>query len=67
MSNREANRRENDSLQSGENNPAYGQDDRNFGTGGQTVTDTQGEGRPEDRETGHDESVPSNQSASAGG
>jgi hypothetical protein len=38
MADREQNRRENDALQSGEGNPAFGQDDRDFGTGGQTVT-----------------------------
>ena len=58
MSNREENRRENDALQSGEDNPAYGQDDRDFGTGGQTVTDTQGEGKSADRKTDRDPTVP---------
>ena len=58
MSNREDNRRENDALQSGEGNPAYGQDDRDFGTGGQTVTNTQGESKPADRETNRDSTVP---------
>jgi hypothetical protein len=58
MSNREANRRENDALQSGENDPAFGQDDRDFGTGGQTVTNTQGESKPADRDTGRDSSLP---------
>jgi hypothetical protein len=58
MNNREQNRRENDALQSGEGNLAYGQDDRDFGTGGQTVTNTQGEGNPTDRETGRDSTAP---------
>ena len=58
MNNREQNRRENDALQSGEGNLAYGQDDRDFGTGGQTVTNTQGEGNPADRETGRDATAP---------
>ena len=61
MSNREQNRRENDALQSGEGDPAFGQDDRDFGTGGQTVADTQGQGRPEDRATDRDSTVPQDQ------
>lgn len=40
MTDREQNRRENDALQSGEDDPAYGQDSRDFGEGGQQVTDT---------------------------
>ena len=58
MSDREANRRENDALQSGENDPAFGQDDRDFGTGGQSVTNTQGESKPADRDTDRDSTVP---------
>lgn len=58
MSNREDNRRENDALQSGEGDLAYGQDDRDFGTGGQAVTNTQGQSKPADREAGRDPSVP---------
>ena len=58
MSNREQNRRENDALQSAEGDPAYGQDDRDFGTGAQSVTNTQGEGKPADRETGRDSTTP---------
>jgi hypothetical protein len=58
MSNREANRRENDALQSGQNDPAFGQDDRDFGTGGQSVTNTQGESKPSDRDTDRDPTVP---------
>ena len=61
MSNREQNRRENDALQSGEEDPAFGQDDRDFGTGGQTVTNTQGQGRPDDRDTHRDPTVPQDQ------
>jgi hypothetical protein len=70
MSDREQNRRENDALQSGEGNPAYGQDDRDFGTGGQTPMDTQGEGNRVDREVGRDSTVPaglSPESDEAGG
>ena len=63
MSNREQNRRENDALQSGEGDPAFGQDDRDFGTGGQTVTNTQGESSPEDRGTDRDPTVPQDQGA----
>ncbi|HEX8413772.1 MAG TPA: hypothetical protein VF637_07780 [Sphingomicrobium sp.] len=58
MSNREANRRENDALQSGQNDPAFGQDDRDFGTGGQSVTNTQVESTPADRDTDRDPTVP---------
>jgi hypothetical protein len=65
MSNREQNRRENDALQSGEGDPAFGQDDRDFGTGGQTVTNTQGEGSSADRDTDRDGSVPAGERASA--
>lgn len=39
MTDREHNRRVNDSLQSGEGDPAYGEDQRDFGEGGQTVLD----------------------------
>ena len=58
MSNREENRRENDALQSGQGKPAYGQDDRDFGAGGQTVTNTEGEGKPADRKADRDSTVP---------
>jgi amino acid transporter len=59
MSNREQNRHDNDALQSGEGNPGLGQDDRDFGAGGQTVTDTQGESSAKDREVSDDPTVPS--------
>lgn len=39
MSDREQNRRTNDSLQSGEGNPAFGEDARDFGEDGQTYVD----------------------------
>jgi hypothetical protein len=39
MSDRDQNRRLDDSLQSGEGNPAYGEDQRDFGEGGQTDLD----------------------------
>lgn len=39
MSDREQNRRIDDSLQSGEGDPAYGEDPRDFGEDGQTVAD----------------------------
>lgn len=61
MSNREQNRRDNDALQSGEGDPAFGQDDRDFGTGGQSVTNTQGEGSADDRATDRDSTVPPGQ------
>jgi hypothetical protein len=63
MSNREQNRRDNDALQSGDGDPASGQDDRDFGTGGQTVTNTQGQSKPEDRETDRDSTFPEGQGA----
>ena len=63
MNNREQNRRENDALQSSESDPAFGQDDRDFGTGGQTVTNTQGQGSPDDRSTTRDSTVPKDQGA----
>jgi hypothetical protein len=67
MSNREENRRTNDALQSGESDLAFGQDDRDFGTGGQTPVSTQGEGSPRDRETGRDGSVPEGQTPATDG
>ena len=39
MSDREQNRRIDESLQSGEGSPAYGEDSRDFGEDGQTVAD----------------------------
>ncbi len=39
MSNREPNRRVNDALQSGKTNPAPGEDERDFGAGGQPNDD----------------------------
>jgi hypothetical protein len=39
MSDREQNHRLNDSLQSGEGDPTYGEDQRDFGEGGQTDID----------------------------
>jgi hypothetical protein len=66
MSNREQNRRENDALQSGEGDLAFGQDDRDFGTGGQSVTNTQGESQPANREVDRDGTVPAGQSAKTG-
>ena len=39
MDNREQNRRDNDALQSGEGQPATGQDEREFGAGGQPDDD----------------------------
>lgn len=52
-------RRENDALQSGEGNPAYGQDTRDFGEGGQTVEQPLGdrEDEPENRDVTRDRSL----------
>ena len=66
MSNREQNRRENDTLQSGEGDLSLGQDERDFGAGGQAVQNTQDEGGREDREAGRDPTVPSNQKSDRG-
>lgn len=49
MDERESRRRENDSLQSGERDPAYGQDARDFGVGGQTIERALDQGDDEPR------------------
>jgi hypothetical protein len=67
MSDRDQNRKDNDALQSGEGRPAGGQSDRDFGAGGQTVTNTQGEGSPRDREVEGESSSPSDQRSGNGG
>jgi hypothetical protein len=67
MSNREQNRRDNDALQSGEGRPAGGQSDGDFGAGGQTVTNTQGEGSPRDREVEGKSNSSSDQYSGNGG
>jgi hypothetical protein len=57
MSDSEKNRRDNDSRQSSEVDLALGQDEREFGAGGQTVQrPLSGDDRP-DRETGRDPTV----------
>jgi hypothetical protein len=61
MSDRKENRKDNDALQSGEGRPALGQSESDFGAGGQTVTDTQGEGSPRDREVERGSTVTSDQ------
>lgn len=49
MADNENNRRENDARQSGEGDPAYGQDARDFGAGGQkTSGPTQGHEKDRD-------------------
>jgi hypothetical protein len=67
MSDRDQNRKDNDALQSGEGRPAGGQSDSDFGAGGQTVTNTQGEGGPRDREVESESSFSSDQHTSDGG
>ena len=62
MSNREQNRRENDALQSGEGDLAIGQDESDFGAGGQEPVNTQVEGKPADREVDYD-AVPAAESS----
>jgi hypothetical protein len=59
MSDRSENKRDNDSLQSGEGRPGQGQDPADFGAGRQTVTDTQGESSPEDRQVERESTVSS--------
>jgi hypothetical protein len=58
MSDRSENRRENDALQSEEGRPGEGQDAGDFGAGGQTVTNTQGEGSPKDRQVDRESTLP---------
>jgi hypothetical protein len=58
MADRDKNRRDNDARQSSEINPALGQDEREFGAGGQKVQrPLSGDDKP-DRETGGDPTVP---------
>jgi hypothetical protein len=59
MSDRSENRRDNDALQSGEGRTGQGQDAADFGAGGETVTDTQGESSPEDRQVERDSNLAS--------
>jgi hypothetical protein len=63
MTERDQNRKDNDALQSGEGQPGYGQDAGDFGAGRQTVTNTQGESRPEDREVERESTVSSEEAA----
>jgi hypothetical protein len=59
MADRDSNRRENDARQSSEIDEALGQDERDFGAGGQNVQrPLSGDDKP-DRETGRDPTVPS--------
>jgi hypothetical protein len=58
MADRDENRRDNDAQQSSEVDAALGQDEREFGAGGQKVQrPLSGEDKP-DRETGRDPTVP---------
>lgn len=58
MSNREEHRRENDALQSGEGDVGLGQDEHQFGAGGQQVQRAlDGDDAP-DRDITRDKSVP---------
>ena len=60
MSDKESNAQTNDSLQSGENRPAAGEDARSFGQGGQVVQRAFEPGHKDspDREADRDKSVP---------
>lgn len=59
-------RRENDALQSGEGDLAYGQDTRDFGEGGQTATQPLTGDDEKDRDPTRDRSLdPAHQSAAS--
>ena len=58
MTDREPNRRTNDSLQSGEGDLALGEDEREFGAGGQVVQRPLSRNDAPDRKTGRDPTVP---------
>lgn len=61
MDRRDDRRRENNALQSGENDPAIGQDEREFGAGGQvTQNPLSGDDVPK-RDVNRDRSVPASQ------
>lgn len=67
MSDNTGNRRENDARQSGENDPAYGQDARDFGAGGQTTSQPM-QGHDENRDADRDPTLrPAQQGASEDG
>ena len=62
MTDREPNRRENDSLQSSEADEALGQDERAFGAGGQKAQQPLGSGDDKpDRDPDRDPTVPGRQ------
>ena len=67
MSDRDQNRQDNDALQGGEGQPGHGQSADEFGAGGQTVTDTQGEGSARDREVERDSTLSTDQQPSDDG
>jgi hypothetical protein len=64
MHDREPNRRTNDTLQGGEDNPAYGEDSRDFGEGGQTVHRPLSGNDVPKRKAGRDPTVPREDTAS---
>jgi hypothetical protein len=65
MSKRHPNKRENATLQSGEGQPAFGQDERQFGVGGQTEVETIDENDAPHRDVTRDPTVPEGQSPSS--
>ena len=67
MSRREPNRRDNDALQSGEGDLAVGQDEREFGAGGQKVQRALGKHEAANRDVDRDPTVPAGQSPSGSG
>lgn len=67
MNDRTSRRRENDALQSGEDDLAYGQDARDFGEGGQVETGPVTDDEKAQRDVERDASLdPAHQSASSG-
>jgi hypothetical protein len=58
MADRDTNRRDNDARQSSEIDPALGQDEREFGAGGQRVQRPLSGDDKSNRETGRDPTVP---------
>jgi hypothetical protein len=58
MMDRDSNRRDNDALQSGETNPALGQDERDFGAGRQRTVDTIDRDDAKHRDVDRDPTLP---------
>ena len=65
MSDRDQNRRENDQLQGGEGDVTIGEDERQFGAGGQRTQNALGGNDAPDRDPVRDGSLPAGQQASS--